>query len=109
MKGGWVCKMHGGKAPQVLAAAEARLDVHYPAAVRVAGELLEGDKFPTVQAQMVKFIVEHKDGKPTERVDANVNMQVNLVDVLKQRHARHAKTLEKMTPAHGLETDAGAH
>lgn len=106
--GGYVCKMHGGAAPQVIAKAEERLEMHYPKAVRVAGELLDAVDFPTVQAQMVKFIVEHKDGRPTERVDANINMKVDLVDVLRQRHARHANSLDKMAPAQGTETDAGA-
>lgn len=80
--------------------------MHYPKAVRVAGELLDRPEFPTVQAQMVKFIVEHKDGRATERVDANINLHVNVVDVLRQRHER-AKLLEKMAPQHRLETHAG--
>lgn len=86
--GGTVCKWHGGAAPQVIAKAEQRLEMHYPKAVRVAGELLDRPEFPTVQAQMVKFIVEHKDGRATERVDLNANIQVNIVDVLRQRHQR---------------------
>lgn len=106
MKGGWVCKMHGGKAPQVMAAAEARLDTHYPTAIRVAGELLGREEFPTVQAQIVKFVIEHKDGRATERVDANINLQVNVVEVLRQRHER-AKSLTEMAPTHMLETHAG--
>ena len=106
--GGRVCKWHGGAAPQVIAKAEARLEMHYPKAVRVAGELLDRPEFPTVQAQMVRFIVEHKDGKPTERVDANVNMHVSVVEVLQQRHARVVKSLEKMASANGLETNVSA-
>ena len=105
--GGRVCKWHGGAAPQVIAKAEERLEMHYPKAVRVAGELLDRPEFPTVQAQMVKFIVEHKDGRATERLDANVNLQVNIVDVLRQRHER-AKSLGKMAPSHGPETHVSA-
>ena len=103
-----MCKWHGGAAPQVIAKAEERLEMHYPKAVRVAGELLDRPEFPTVQAQMVKFIVEHKDGRATERLDANVNLQVNIVEVLRQRHARVANSLDKMAPSHGPETDARA-
>lgn len=106
--GGTVCKWHGGAAPQVIAKADERLEMHYPRAVRVAGELLDRPEFPTVQAQMVKFIVEHRDGRATERVDLNANVQVNIVDVLRQRHARFVKSFDKMPPSHGAETDASA-
>ena len=72
MKGGFVCMKHGGKAPQVMAKAQERLEAHYPRAVQVIGELINASKFPTVQLGACKLTIEHKDGRPTERIDATV-------------------------------------
>ena len=106
IKGGVVCRMHGGSAPQVRAAAEKRLDELRPKAIRRLDWLLDQETFPTVILGAVKDVLDRNDGKARESVDMNVTGQLNVVEVLRQRHARHAKSLDKMDPSHGTETDA---
>ena len=70
--GGKVCRMHGGSAPQVRAAAAFRVMEAYralqPKAVQVVGELLNRDEYPTVQIAAVREVMDRTEGKPRESV-----------------------------------------
>lgn len=60
IRGGSVCRMHGGSAPQVKAAATWRYLEAYrhlqPRAVQVTAELLESTEYPTVRLGAVREI-----------------------------------------------------
>lgn len=105
--GGAVCVKHGGGAPQVKAAAERRLADLVPKAVEYYDWLLTQRDYPSAGLGAANAVWDREKGRPRESVDMNVTGQVNVIDVLRQRHAR-AKSLEKMAPVHGTETDAGA-
>ncbi len=72
MKGGTVCRMHGGAAPQVKAAAEFRVMEHYralqPKCVAVVETLLGRDEYPTVQIAAVREVMDRTEGRATESV-----------------------------------------
>lgn len=68
MRGGTVCKMHGGKAPQVMEAAAARLRaLQHPAIDRLA-QLIEQTEFPTVAYAASRDVLDRTLGKPAESV-----------------------------------------
>lgn len=66
IKGGTVCRMHGGGAPQVQMAAMERLKALQPKAILVLEELLERDEYPTVQMAAVRDVLDRTEGKATE-------------------------------------------
>mgnify|MGYP000181523083 FL=1 len=70
--GGTVCRMHGGSAPQVRAAAEFRVMDAYralqPKAVAVVDALLGRDEYPTVQIAAVREVMDRSEGKARESV-----------------------------------------
>lgn len=66
IKGGTVCRMHGGGAPQVKASALERLRALQPKAILVLEDLLERDEFPTVQMAAVRDVLDRTEGKATE-------------------------------------------
>lgn len=70
--GGTVCRMHGGAAPQVRAAARERLSAMAPKALTRLDELMDRREFPTVQLQAARFVVEQEVGKAHEHVDMRV-------------------------------------
>ena len=65
-----MCRTHGGKAPQVMAAAAFRVMDAYralqPKAVRVVETLLGRDEYPTVQIAAVREVMDRTEGKPKE-------------------------------------------
>lgn len=68
IKGGAVCRMHGGSAPQVKEAALARLlKLQHPAINRI-GELIDQKEFPTVAYQASRDVLDRTMGKPAESV-----------------------------------------
>lgn len=72
MRGGTVCHMHGGKAPQVMAAAEFRVMEAYralqPKCVQVVDTLLGRDEYPTVQIAAVREVMDRTEGRAAESV-----------------------------------------
>ncbi len=78
--GGAVCRMHGGAAPQVKNAADARLrELEMPALNRIAS-LIEQTEFPSVAYQASKDILDRVRGRATEVVEAKITNLSNLTD-----------------------------
>lgn len=70
--GGTVCRMHGGAAPQVKNAAEARLRaLEFPAIERMA-KLINQEEFPSVAFQASKDVLDRIRGRATEHLEAKV-------------------------------------
>jgi hypothetical protein len=66
--GGTVCRMHGGAAPQVQAAAEERLRaLVHPAITRLA-QLVDQTEFPSVAIAAVKDVLDRVQGKAGESI-----------------------------------------
>lgn len=108
--GGVVCRMHGGAAPQVMEAAKARIErLANGPALDCLEELISPERrkqFPSTAFAASRYLVDRKHGTPTESMDMTVSGQIDIVQVLRQRQARSAKSLAEMTPTHGTETDA---
>lgn len=66
IKGGTVCRMHGGGSPQVKAAALERLKALQPKAITVLESLLDRSEFPTVQMAAVRDVLDRTEGKAPE-------------------------------------------
>ena len=82
IRGGTVCRYHGGGAPQVQAKAKERLAALAPKAIQVMDRLLEREQFPTVQFQASRFLIEQEVGKAIEHVEQQINARVSLVRLL---------------------------
>ena len=78
IRGGTVCRMHGGGAPQVKAKAAERLAIMANKALGVIDRLMDREEFPTVQLGASKTVYEWQHGKATERVNATVDGDVTL-------------------------------
>lgn len=89
--GGTVCYYHGGAAPQVEFKAQERLKALQPKAITTLETLLNRSEFPTVQMAAVRDVLDRTEGKPVETQNVTVTATVSVVDILKQRHARHAR------------------
>jgi len=89
IQGGTVCRMHGGGAPQVKQAALERLmALQHPAIDRMA-KLIEQAEFPTVAYQASRDILDRTMGRAHESVSMEVTGTVDVVEILRQRSARH--------------------
>lgn len=66
IRGGTVCRLHGGSAPQVKFAAMERLKALQPKAVTVLESLLDRQEFPTVQMAAVRDVLDRTEGKAVE-------------------------------------------
>lgn len=66
--GGVVCRMHGGAAPQVKAAAEKRLADLVPKAVEYYDWLLSQRDFPSAGLGAANAVWDREKGKPREQV-----------------------------------------
>ena len=72
--------MHGGAAPQVKNAADARLrELELPAIARIAS-LIEQREFPSVAYQASKDVLDRIRGRATEIVEAKITNLGNLSD-----------------------------
>ena len=68
IRGGTVCSMHGGGAPQVKLAAMERLRaLQHPAIDRLA-KLIDQEQFPTVAYAASRDVLDRTLGKPKEQV-----------------------------------------
>lgn len=96
--GGTVCRMHGGAAPQVKEAAKARIErLADGPALDCLEQLISPEmraQFPSTALGASRYLVDRKHGTPTESVDMNVSGQVDIISVLRQRHARREKLKE---------------
>ena len=93
--GGAVCRMHGGAAPQVRDAAEARLRaLEFPAIDRI-GQLIVQTEFPSVAYQASRDVLDRLRGKPTEFVETKITSVTSLTDA-----ELRAKAIE-LARAHG--------
>lgn len=68
IQGGTVCRMHGGAAPQVKAAAERRLADLVPKAVEYYDWLLSQREFPSAGLGAANAVWDREKGKPREQV-----------------------------------------
>ncbi len=66
--GGFVCRMHGGSAPQVKMAARERLMNLQPLAIQTLHNLLHREEFPTVQLGAAKDVLDRTEGKAAESI-----------------------------------------
>ena len=67
IRGGTVCRMHGGGAPQVRAKIDERLRrLEIPALTRLE-ELMEQRDFPSTAYQAVRDVLDRVRGKPVEQ------------------------------------------
>lgn len=72
--GGTVCQVHGGRAPQVKAAAARRVGDLYPKALEALERAVD-DPDPQVRSAAVsaaKLVIEYEHGKPRERVETTL-------------------------------------
>ena len=71
MIGGTVCRFHGGKAPQVIAASGRRIleDLVGPALIRMHDILTDKDTQPAVRLAAVKDILDRTGYKPAQTVE----------------------------------------
>lgn len=87
--GGTVCRMHGGAAPQVMLAAEERLKaMEIPALIRL-DELMHQKEFPSVAIAAVKDALDRIRGKAHESLAVAHSGTVDVVSLIRARHARH--------------------
>lgn len=80
IKGGTVCRMHGGAAPQVIAAAEERLKALVDPAITRLAELIAQKEFPSVAIAAVKDVLDRNGqlGKAKESTDVQVKGTITL-------------------------------
>jgi len=78
IRGGTVCRFHGGAAPQVKEAAMERLRrLQAPAVDRIA-KLIDQDQFPTVAYAASKDVLDRTLGRATEVVDVTHSGSIDL-------------------------------
>lgn len=94
IRGGTVCDTHGGRAPQVKAAAEKRLDELRPAAILYLDWLVNQREYPSAGLGAARDILDRNDGKPTEKVDMNVSGDAALITALYAGRKRAAEGSE---------------
>lgn len=78
IRGGYVCRNHGGGAPQVIAKAAERLSALVPKAIAKLDALMDRDEFPSVQFAASKAVIEFSEGKATERVEQQVDATLDI-------------------------------
>lgn len=92
--GGTVCVKHGGGAPQVQLKAEERLRaMEIPALIRL-DELMHQKEFPSVAIAAVKDALDRIRGKAAESLAVSHSGTVDVVSLLRKRHAKHKKESE---------------
>lgn len=89
IRGGVVCVLHGGSAPQVQLKAQERLNaMEIPALIRL-DELMHQREFPSVAIAAVKDALDRIRGKAHESLAVSHSGKVDIVTLLRQRHAKH--------------------
>ena len=72
IQGGFVCRMHGGSAPQVKASAKERLMALQPLAIQTMHTLMQREEYPTVQLGAARDVLDRTEGKAKETIDLSV-------------------------------------
>ena len=83
--GAAVCKWHGGKAPQVMAAAQRRLDELRPAAIQYYDYLLGQREYPSAGLGAANAVMDRVDGRPAEKVQLEVTASASLIERIQAR------------------------
>jgi hypothetical protein len=79
IRGGHVCRMHGGGAPQVKAKADERWSARFmPMAETALERLVKDNNFPSAQLGAVKLIVEQDKGRAVETANVTVKDMASL-------------------------------
>jgi hypothetical protein len=76
IRGGAVCRMHGGGAPQVKAKAMDRLMALQHPAIDRLGKLIDQETFPTVAYAASRDVLDRTLGKPTEQQTVDVKAEL---------------------------------
>lgn len=71
--GGFVCVMHGGKAPTVREKARQRIESLLPLGLRRLGQLAKQKSEPGVALGAVREIIKLNELEPVQKVDATVS------------------------------------
>lgn len=80
--GGTVCRMHGGAAPQVKAAALERLHAYQDRAIDRLMTLVEQKEYPSTAYQAVRDVLDRTMGKPAESVAVQHSGGIKIVHEL---------------------------
>jgi hypothetical protein len=76
IRGGTVCRMHGGGAPQVKAKAMERLMALQNPAIDRLAKLIDQEEFPTVAYAASRDILDRTIGKPGENLNVKVTLSL---------------------------------
>lgn len=74
--GGWVCRYHGGNAPQVRAKAAERLAALETPAIAYLAWLVKQRTYPSAGLGAAKDILDRQQGKAIERIEAKISTTV---------------------------------
>jgi len=106
IRGGKVCVVHGGRAPQVLRRAEERIQAMVaPALDRVRSTIADDDN-PALALAAARDILDRAGYKATEKVqqDGRVVIEIEMVDRVSPSQIRHA--LESPVQSNGVKRAA---
>ena len=84
-----VCRFHGGKAPQVQQKAMARLIALQHLAIDRLTKLIDQEQFPTVAYAASRDVLDRTMGRATEVQEVKVSGSLDIVSIIRARHARH--------------------
>jgi len=90
--GGTVCRYHGGAAPQVIAAAEGRLEALRTPAVVYLHYLLHQHEYPSAGLGAAKDVLDRTDGKAAETVRVIDTTEAQLAKLDEARAKNAART-----------------
>ena len=93
IQGGFVCRLHGGAAPQVKAKALERLMLMQDMAITRLGQLALDEKFPSTSYQAVRDVLDRTMGRAVEqvRITADVNVMEDRLKAARERHAKRQR------------------
>lgn len=89
IRGGSVCRLHGGGAPQVKQKAEERLRALVDPALTRLNELMVQTEYPSVAIAATKDVLDRNLGKATETLAVNHSGRIDIAALIRQRKARH--------------------
>jgi hypothetical protein len=106
IRGGKVCVVHGGRAPQVLRRAEERIQELVAPALRRITTAIADDDNPALALAAARDILDRAGYKATEKVqqDGRVVIEIEMVDRVSPSAIRHA--LESPPPSNGVKRAA---
>lgn len=93
IRGGAVCRTHGGSAPQVKAAAALRLAALVDPAIDELTKLLKKSRIDSVRMAAVKDILDRTGHKPKDEVE--ISGKVDIAELLNRGRKRAAEGREQ--------------